>query len=147
QEAGKYRAGLRGDANTAILRHSPGWHQPCSLLLRPMTEADMLKKILLALDGSENAERALPWIKQYAGPQKAQVVLFRAVDTEHLEKGFIPSEMRSAGDYLPRISKDLNYAGIPTKMVVDEGKPAPAIVGTAIEENCELILMTTRGGS
>ena len=83
----------------------------------------MLKKILLALDGSENAERALPWIKRYAGPQKAQVVLFRAVDTERLERGFIPSELRDAANYLLRIEKDLNYAGIPAKMIVHEGKP------------------------
>ena len=39
----------------------------------------MLKKILLALDGSENAERALWWVTQYAGREKAQVVLLRAV--------------------------------------------------------------------
>ena len=39
----------------------------------------MIKKILLAMDGSENAERALWWVIQYAGREKAQVVLFRAV--------------------------------------------------------------------
>ena len=107
----------------------------------------MLKKILLALDGSENAERTLPWVKRYAGSQKAQVVLFRAVDTEHLKRLFIPGKLREASDYLLRIEKDLDYAGLPTKMVVHEGKPARAIVRTAVEEGCELILLATRGGS
>jgi nucleotide-binding universal stress UspA family protein len=32
-------------------------------------------------------------------------------------------------------------------MVVHEGKPAAAIVRTAIDEGCDLIVMTTRGGS
>ena len=107
----------------------------------------MLKKILLALDGSENAERALPWVKNYAAPEKAQVVLFRAVDTEYLEKEFIASELQDARNYLLRIEKELNYAGIPTRIIVREGKPARAIVGAAARENCDLILMTTRGGS
>jgi nucleotide-binding universal stress UspA family protein len=112
-----------------------------------LKEENMLKKILLALDGSENAERAIPWVKGYAAPEKAQVVLFRAVDTTYLEKEFISSELQSAKDYLLRMEKELNYAGIPTKMVVREGKPAPAIVRVAIDEACDLILMTTRGGS
>ena len=107
----------------------------------------MLKKILLAMDGSENAERSLPWVKQYAGPEKAQVVLFRAVDTEYLDKEFIASELQDARNYLLRIEKELNYSGFPTKMVVREGKPAPEIVKAAIREGCDLILMTTREGS
>jgi nucleotide-binding universal stress UspA family protein len=107
----------------------------------------MLKKILLAMDGSENAERALPWIKRFAGPGKSQVVLFRAVDTEYLEREFIASELQDARNYLLRIEKELNYSGLPTRMVVRQGKPAPEIVKAAVEEGCELILMTTRGGS
>src|SRR5438045_3679313 len=112
-----------------------------------MTEVNMLKKILLALDGSESAEKALPWVRQYAGPGKSQVVLFRAVDTEYLEKEFIASETEDAKSYLLRIEKDLNYAGIPSKIVVREGRPAEAIVRAAADEGCDLILMTTRGGS
>jgi nucleotide-binding universal stress UspA family protein len=107
----------------------------------------MLKKILFAMDGSENAERALPWIKQYAGPETAQVVLFRAVDTKDLDKEFCARELQDARNYLQRFEKELNYSGLPTKMIVREGKPAPEIVRTAIKEGCELILMTTRGGS
>ena len=37
----------------------------------------MFKKILLPLDGSATAEQALFWAKQYAGPDKAQVVLLQ----------------------------------------------------------------------
>jgi nucleotide-binding universal stress UspA family protein len=110
-------------------------------------EASMLKRILLAMDGSENSERALPWVKDVAGPEKAMVVLFRAVDTQYLEKEIIPSELQEARNYLLRIEKELNYAGIPAKLLVRQGKPAPAIVKAAIEEGCDLIMLTTRGGS
>jgi len=107
----------------------------------------MLKKILLALDGSENAERALWWVTQYAGREKAQVVLFRAVDTTILESEFIPSQVKDALNYLLRMETELNQAGLPTKVIARQGKPAETIVKVAMEEKCDLILMTTRGGS
>lgn len=107
----------------------------------------MLKKILLALDGSENAERALWWVTQYAGREKAQVVLFRAVDTTILEPEFIPSVVKDALNYLQRMETEINQAGIPAKIIARQGKPAETIVKVAMEERCDLILMTTRGGS
>lgn len=107
----------------------------------------MLKKILLALDGSENAERALWWAAKYAGREKAQVVLFRAVDTSILEPEFIPSQVKDALNYLLRMETELNQSGLPTKVIAREGKPAETIVKVAMEERCDLILMTTRGGS
>jgi nucleotide-binding universal stress UspA family protein len=107
----------------------------------------MLKKILLALDGSENAERALWWVTQYAAREKAQVVLFRAVDTTILEPEFIPSQVQDALNYLQRMETEINQAGIPAKMLVRQGNPAETIVKVAMQERCDLILMTTRGGS
>lgn len=107
----------------------------------------MLKKILLALDGSENAERALWWVTKYAAREKAQVVLFRAVDTATLEPEFISSEVIDARNYLQRMETEINQAGIPSKVLVQKGKPEEAIVKAAMAERCDLILMTTRGGS
>jgi nucleotide-binding universal stress UspA family protein len=110
-------------------------------------EETMLKRILLALDGSENAERALWWVTKVAGREKAQVVLFRAVDTSTLEPEFIPSTVQDALNYLQRMETEVNQAGIPAKVLVRQGKPAEMIVKVAIEERCDLILMATRGGS
>lgn len=107
----------------------------------------MLKKILLALDGSENAERALWWVTKYAAREKAQVVLFRAVDTSILEPEFVPSVTKDALNYLLRMETEVNQSGIPAKVLVRTGKPAEMIVKVALEEKCDLILMTTRGGS
>ncbi|MBI3856557.1 MAG: universal stress protein [Planctomycetes bacterium] len=107
----------------------------------------MLKKILLAMDGSENAERALWWVIQYAGREKAQVVLFRAVDTTNLEPEFLSSQTKDALNYLQRMETEINQAGIPAKVIVRPGRPAEMIVKVAMEERADLILMTTRGGS
>ena len=107
----------------------------------------MLKRILLALDGSENAERALWWVIRYAAREKAQVVLFRAVDTTILEREFISSTVQDAFNYLQRMETEINQAGLPAKVIVRQGRPAETIVKVAMEERCDLILMTTRGGS
>ena len=107
----------------------------------------MIKKILLALDGSSNSERALWWVTKFAAREKAQVVLFRAVDTTYLEREFIPSEMTDAKNYLQRMETEINQAGLPAKVLVRQGKPAPAIVKAAMDEHCDLLLMSTRGGS
>ena len=77
----------------------------------------MLKKILVALDGSENSERALWWATKYAGREKALVVLFRAVDTTILEREFIPSQLTDARNYLQRMETE-NSESYPTKILI-----------------------------
>src|SRR6185436_8429694 len=91
--------------------------------------------------------RALWWVIQYAGREKAQAVLFRAVDTTTLEPEYISSQVKDAFNYLQRMETEVNQAGIPAKVIVRQGKPPETIVKVAMEERCDLILMTTRGGS
>ena len=107
----------------------------------------MLKKILVALDGSENAERALWWATTYARREKALILLFRAVDPSGLVPAAVPSLLTDARNYLQRMEADIHQAGLPARAIVRQGRPALAITRTAIEERCDLILMTTRGGS
>ena len=106
----------------------------------------MFKKILLALDGSENAEKAVPWVKQYAAREMAQVVLLRVVPPNP-DEYCRAKERQDARDYLLRMERELNYTGIPTKILVRRGPPSREISVTAREEGCDLILMATRGGS
>jgi nucleotide-binding universal stress UspA family protein len=106
----------------------------------------MLKKILLALDGSANAERALPWAKRLASREKALVVLVRVVPLGQTEDD-VQQELRDSRSYLQGIERELNYAGVPTKVLVRKGIAAHVIPQVAERERCDLILMTTRGGS
>jgi nucleotide-binding universal stress UspA family protein len=108
----------------------------------------MFKKILLPLDGSAAAEQALFWAIQYARPSKAQVVLVRILPTEYPLKG-LPFRAGSADarSYLQGIERELNYSGIPARILL-RGEPVPrAIVETACREECDLIVMTSRGAS
>jgi len=106
----------------------------------------MLKKILLALDGSENAEHALPWAKRLSSREKALVVLLRVVPLGQTEDD-VTRELRESRDYLQGVERELNYAGVPTKLLIRKGIAAHVIPQVAERERCDLILMTTRGGS
>lgn len=107
----------------------------------------MLRKLLVALDGSENAEKSLPWVKRYAGKENSQVVLLRAVPLDDYAERDRAARLDEAHDYIRGIEREFNYAGIPTKTIVKSGRPADVIVKTAASEDADLILMTTRGGS
>lgn len=106
----------------------------------------MLKKILLTLDGSENAEKALPWVRQFARREKAQVVLFRVVPPV-ADRGARWQDREAAREYLQGMERELNYAGLSTKILVRRGQAAREIVDAARDQGCDLIVMATRGGS
>jgi nucleotide-binding universal stress UspA family protein len=106
----------------------------------------MLKKILLTLDGSENAEKALPWVKQFSSCEKALVVLIRVVP-RNPDRGTGAQEREDAREYLLRMERELNFAGIATKVLIRRGSPAREIVDAAADQGCDLIVMATRGGS
>jgi nucleotide-binding universal stress UspA family protein len=107
----------------------------------------MLKKILVALDGSQNAAKALPWVKHHAAREHAEVVLLRVASLEEFGSEYVHVELRQAHDYLEQIASELGAQGIACKVVARVGDPARIIVATAIGQGCDLILMTTRGGS
>jgi nucleotide-binding universal stress UspA family protein len=107
----------------------------------------MLKKILVALDGSPNAARTLPWVRQYAARERAQVLLLRVLIPEDLNRSVVGDEKRLAQDYFRGLERELNYHGVPCTTLVRQGNPARVIVRVAERERCDLILMSTRGGS
>jgi|SRR6185295_12506609 len=108
----------------------------------------MFKKILLPLDGSKTAEQALFWAKQYAGPDKAQVVLLQVLHAEYPLAGRpFRAGSPEAQQYLQGIERELNYAGIPTKILLRNEPVSRTIVETARRESCDLIVMTSRGAS
>lgn len=106
----------------------------------------MLKKILLTLDGSDNAEKAVPWVRKFAGEEKAQVVLLQVLPP-HSDRAGWAREREEAREYLSRIERELNFHGIPSKILVRRGNAAKEIVDAAGDQGCDLIVMSTRGGS
>ncbi|MBI3854152.1 MAG: universal stress protein, partial [Planctomycetes bacterium] len=108
----------------------------------------MFRRILVPLDGSENSERVLPWVKRYAGRDRAQAVLLQVVPREYPMKGLpFASESGEPKEYLGRIERDLNYAGIPVRMLLRSGDVARTIVAVAEQEVCDLVAISSRGAS
>jgi nucleotide-binding universal stress UspA family protein len=107
----------------------------------------MLKHLLVTLDGSENAEKVIPWVKQYAARETAQVELLQVIRRSEFAYGTRAEALAETQEYLQRIERELNYAGIPCKTLVRIGDPAQVIVRVAEREGSDLILMSSRGGS
>lgn len=129
----------------------------------------MYEHILVALDGSANAEKVLPNVQAIAEKFGSTITLLRAVASpEELAlavstapvigqplvaypiAGIDPTEMSDAerddaGRYLAQISAHLTSKGLQVATVEPEGPPADAILNYAREHNCNLIAMTTHG--
>lgn len=107
----------------------------------------MMKKILVALDGSENAAKAIQWVIRHAAREASEVLLLRVASIEEFGREHVHVELRQAHDYLEGVAAGLKARGIPCRIIARVGDPARIIVATAAGQGCDLILMTTRGGS
>jgi len=116
----------------------------------------MYKKILVPLDGSSLAERAIWHAEEIARGSDAEILLLQAVfvpvpvvpETALLTEGKVLEEVaKGAGDYLDRIGSELRASGLKVRTILDERPPAEAILHTADHEEADLIVMSTHGRS
>ena len=111
----------------------------------------MFKKILLGFDGSEHSQRAAKIAAGIARQEKdAQiwvVVVVEPIPTE-LGKPYF-SELiimrTNAGEELIAFAKELIGDGIPVHEELLFASPAESIIEAAETQNCDLIVMGTRG--
>jgi nucleotide-binding universal stress UspA family protein len=109
----------------------------------------MLKTILLPLDGSSLAERALTYAAVLARRCEARVILVEAVQA-HTLPGVDPSEAQikltsGAEEYLSTASGRLSADGIVTETHVYYDDPVHAILDAASRRHADLIVMSTHG--
>jgi nucleotide-binding universal stress UspA family protein len=109
----------------------------------------MLKRILVPLDGSELARRALPYASRLAGRADGRIVLMRAAWTYAL-----PAEPRpwAEQEVLDWIERDLDQAavrlaaeGVDAVVRVCPGAAETAIAQAARSENADTIVMSSHG--
>ena len=115
----------------------------------------MAARIVVAVDGSEPARRAVEWCAVYARSFDAEVVVVHAVAVPiYAGMGqpyvWVPSptpEQREAlRDVVARDwSKPLADAGVPFRVVLVDGDPAPAIIDLARTEDAALVVVGRRG--
>jgi len=122
----------------------------------------MLKHVLVALDGSDFAEKALDVAQRVLGPD-GKVTLVMAVQAPEPPLYIYPgadalgaivsdaeeirSEPEQARRYLDHVGKNLQLAAIQVDVVVGAGDPAPLIIDRAYKLGVEAIVLTTHGRS
>jgi nucleotide-binding universal stress UspA family protein len=100
------------------------------------------KKILVPLDGSEIAEKALPYVKSIAKLKNSNVILF-AVSLAI----FVDRRDRLFASYLEVSAKELNKEGIKATTATSYGDVAEEIVKYANNNKIDLVVMATHGYS
>ena len=109
----------------------------------------MLNKILVPLDGSGLAERALTYATALATASGAQLMLLRAalshtlpgVDSRERDAGAI----QEAETYLEPVATRVREQGFSCETVVPHGHPKECIVDQARTRQADLVVMTTHG--
>lgn len=120
----------------------------------------MFKKILLPLDGSELAERAIEPALMLAKQVNGKVILLQApvmdlVVSHPVAGGYgvlLPEQsseqaFEEANQYLDQVQNKYRHPEVTLMKLVLEGDPASLIVDTAIAEKADLIVMSTHGRS
>jgi nucleotide-binding universal stress UspA family protein len=111
----------------------------------------MFTKILLATDGSTNAQGALKCAQNLALQNEAQVIVVYAFPPipdylgEPWRERFISSHLHEGEHIANQAADELRDAGIDVVIEVLEGPPADAILRVAEVRQCNLIVMGNRG--
>lgn len=109
------------------------------------------KHILVPLDGSPFAERALRYLQAVARGTNPRVTLLRSVDTTPRigGRGIDPVEFEmiraDAHAYLAGVAERLREAGIEAQLFIAQGCAAEQIAVFARQQNVDLIIMTGQG--
>ncbi|MDQ1278988.1 MAG: hypothetical protein QG670_248 [Thermoproteota archaeon] len=115
----------------------------------------MIKKILVPVDGSEHAERALDSALDLAQKYSAEVLILTVVQYGPLPSEGSPQSINAyleaiddfhrkvLSDALEKVKKTIPGLKVSTKS--DEGYPADKIIETANEDEFDLIVMGRRG--
>jgi nucleotide-binding universal stress UspA family protein len=113
----------------------------------------MFKRILVPLDGSQNAEKVLPIVKDIASLNKSKIILLRVIAPLRQSLMASPSAINNAFEqlddiakqYLDGVAEQLRNEDLNVKTITEHGSPALCIIDTAHEKKCDLILIGTHG--
>lgn len=109
--------------------------------------------ILVPLDGSQRAEKALPQALDFAKGGRAKInlvgvsVVFQGHAFENDLKNLVEPDLAKIEAYLDEQAEWLRNQGLEVDVIVRRGQAAEQILEVAEEENNDLILMTSSGRS
>jgi nucleotide-binding universal stress UspA family protein len=116
----------------------------------------MFSRILVPLDGSERAERAIPIAVRLVRASGGTIILLRVVaspiepawqasESPSLMQGSLDADRVEAAEYLARISAAPVLAGVATSTRVYKGMPAAGILTVARSQQVDIIIMCSHG--
>ena len=115
----------------------------------------MFKRILVPLDGSARAERALPVAARIARASGGSVTLLRVATTpiefgpylgqSVLLREVVNADIAHALGYLANVAQVDDLKGIETRIAVFSGLEVATILETAKDQHVDLIVMTSHG--
>ena len=115
----------------------------------------MLKRILVPLDGSPRAERAIPVAAHLASRQDGTVILIRVLSNHNPFDPSVPvpalwahsDSNTRASAYLAHASTHVALDGVRTEVGVYTGPQARTILAVARAHNADMIVVCGQGGS
>ena len=116
----------------------------------------MFRRILVPMDGSALAERALPIAARLARSSGGSITLLRVVpsplaftsqptESSVPMQGDVDSDLAGAVAYLTRITASSELAGVATNTEVVRGTPAEMILSVARSQQMDIIIMCSHG--
>lgn len=115
----------------------------------------MLARILVPLDGSRRAERAIPVAARVARATGGTILLVRVITTPYIYgPAFVPpalgiqstDELRfEIAAYLTHIAGLPDLSGIPTQIATLSGQPADAILSAIDTLHADIVMLTSHG--
>src|SRR5713226_7963893 len=114
----------------------------------------MFKRILVPLDGSERAEKAIPTAARLARASGGMVLLAQVATIPVMYESYsgsayitevIDTEVKNAEDYLATMALSDKLAGIKVEIGTLVGTPAQTLLSMATRFKADLIVMTSQG--
>ena len=115
-------------------------HAECPVLI--VKQKTKLSKILVAVDGSESAEKALKYAVQLAKKHKAKVTLLNIGESKLF--GFKPEVAREVGEHILSDAA-AKVKGLKLNTQLEFGNPAETIIEVAEKGNYDFIVVGSRG--
>ena len=115
-------------------------HAECSVLI--VKQKTKLSKILVAVDGSESAEKAFEYAGQLARKHKAKVTLLNVGESKLF--GFKPEIAREVGEHVLSDAA-AKVKGLKLKTQLEFGNPAETLIEVAEKGNYDLIVVGSKG--
>ena len=113
----------------------------------------MLRHVLIPLDGSLLAEKAMENAKAILRPQ-GKITLLTVIHNGHVPTPEVRAEthggeepLRELESYLERMAMNLRLNGFEVDVEIREGEPANVIADVAVKLGVEIIIMCTHGRS